>query len=150
MAMNFAQKYSELVDERFTIASLTQAAFNTNYDWLGVQTVNVYGVSNAVMNNYTTSGANRYGTPDELGTTVQAMTLTQDRSFTFTIDRMNYDDQMMTTEAGAALSRQVSEVIIPEVDIYRIGRLIANAGTVTDPIPVAQCYFSRKKETKRL
>ena len=128
MAFNWATKYSDLVDERFTKASLTQAAFNSDYDFTGVSTVVVYSVATAPMNNYQMTGNQRYGTPDELGTTTQEMTLSQDRSFTFTVDRRNYSDQQMVTEAGRALRRQVDEVIIPEVDIYRIARLIAGAG----------------------
>jgi len=128
MAQNWAQKYSSVVDERFTQASLTQAAFNSDLDFTGVSTVNVYSVATAPMNNYQMTGNQRYGTPDELGTTTQAMTLTQDRSFTFTVDRRNYTDQQMVTEAGRALRRQLDERVIPEVDIYRLGVIVANAG----------------------
>ena len=51
----------------------------------------------------------------------------KDRSFTFTIDRKSYDDTMMTMEAGRALRRQIDEVVIPEVDTYRIGKLVSGA-----------------------
>ena len=144
MAINFAEKYSSKVDERFTKASVTQAAFNQDYDWEGVSTVNVYSIATAPMTDYVMSGDNRYGTPDELGDTTQAMTLTQDRSFTYTIDRRNYDDTMMTKEAGKTLRRQMDEVVIPEVDIYRIGKLVAGAGTTSAPaaITAANAYSS--------
>ena len=131
MAVNYAVKYSDKVDERFNLASLTQAAFNQDYDWSGVATVNVYSVGTAPLGNYAMTGAARYGTPDELGTSIQPMTLTQDKAFTFTIDRRNYEDQMMVTAAGAALRRQVDEVIIPHIDKYRISRLVAGAGTTS-------------------
>ena len=55
------------------------------------------------------------------------MTIAKDRSFTFTIDRKSYDDTMMTMEAGRALRRQIDEVVIPEVDTYRIGKLVSGA-----------------------
>ena len=41
---------------------------------------------------YSMSGTSRYGTPEELGNEAHEMTVAQDRSFTFTIDRKNYDD----------------------------------------------------------
>ena len=133
MAINFAEKYSAKVDERFTNASVTQAAFNQDYDWDGVNTINVYSIATAPMGDYTMAGNSRYGVPDELGDTTQAMTLTQDRAFTFTIDRRNYDDTMMTKESGKSLRRQMDEVVIPEVDIYRISKLVAGAGTTSAP-----------------
>jgi len=136
MPQNYASKYSAKVDERFTQASLTEAAFNQDYDWDGVSTVNVYSVATSPLNDYTMTGQNRYGTADELGTNIQAMTLTQDKSFTFTIDRRNYTDQMMVTDAGRALRRQIDEVVIPTVDIYRISRLVAGAGTTSTPAPI--------------
>ena len=140
MAVNYAEKYSDKVDERFKLASLTQAAVNEDYDWEGVQTVNVYSVGTAPLNDYQMTGTARYGTADELGTDTQAMTLTQDKSFTFTIDRKNYTDQMMVTEAGKALRRQTDEVIIPTVDMYRIARIIAGAGNVSPITPITAPY----------
>ena len=144
MAVNYAAKYSPVVDERFVRASLTNAAFNQDYDWEGVSTVNVYSVNTAPLNAYQMSGMQRYGVPDELGTSTQAMTLTQDMAFTFTIDRRNYTDQMMVTEAGRALRRQVDEEVIPTVDKYRIASLVAGAGNTSaaTPITAANAYES--------
>lgn len=129
MAINYAEKYSDQVDERFKLGAVTTPAINTEYDWTGVNTVNVYSIPTVEMGDYSMSGSNRYGTPSELENTVQTMSLSQDRAFTFTIDRRNYDDTMMTTEAGKALARQIDEVIIPEIDIYRLAKMAANAGT---------------------
>jgi hypothetical protein len=39
------------------------------------------------MNDYTRSGANRYGTPTDLTRNVQSCTVNKDRSFTFIIDK---------------------------------------------------------------
>lgn len=123
--VNYAEKYSQIVDERFTLASLTNGIQNTEYDWVGVSTVAVYSIPTAPMNNYTVSGSSRYGSPEELGNDVQELTVSQDRSFTFTIDRKSYDDTMMTMEAGRALRRQIDEIVIPELDTYRIAALVA-------------------------
>lgn len=128
MANNLATKYSSVVDERFKEASLTEAAVNRDYDWDGVASVIVYDVDTSAMNNYTTSGSNRYGTPSELGNGIQTFTIGQDRSFTFTIDRKNNDDAMMVMAAGEALGRQIDEVVTPETDEYRIAKMVLNAG----------------------
>jgi len=125
MAINYAAKYSPLVDERFTMGALTSGMVNNNYDWLGVETVKVYSIPTAGMNNYKLTGSDRYGTPAELENAVQELKVEQDRSFTFTIDRKSYDDTMMTMEVGKALRRQIEEVVIPEVDAYRIAAFVA-------------------------
>lgn len=123
MAQNLATKYSTNVDERFKLKSLTEGALNSNYDWSGVKTVSVYGIDTVAMGDYTRSGANRYGDVIELGTSKQDLSLTRDRSFAFTIDKGNFTESMMITRSGEALARQIDEVIIPEIDAYRLSVL---------------------------
>ena len=132
MAINYAEKYSSAIDERFNKASVTAAAINNDYDFVGVKTVKVYSLPVVEMNDYTQTGNARYGTATELQDTVQELTLSKDRSFTFTIDKGNYQDTGMIKDAGRALQRQLDEVVIPEIDIYRL-KVIAegakNSGT---------------------
>lgn len=120
MAVDYAVKYSPLVDELFTRESLTNPAVNQKYDWIGVETVKVYGIGTAEMGDYNTTGNFRYGNPEELSNSTQEMTLRRDRSFTYTIDRKSYDDTLMSMEAGESLARQIRERVIPEVDNYRL------------------------------
>lgn len=127
MAVNYAEKYSQNVDERFSLGSLTTGIVNNDFDWIGVSTVKVYSIPTVAMNDYSLTGSSRYGSPSELGNEEQEMTISKDRSFTFTIDRKSHDDTMMTMEAGRALRRQIDEVVIPEVDTYRIEKLVSGA-----------------------
>lgn len=127
MAVNLASKYSQKIDERFILKALSQSGVNTNYDWQGVKTISVYSIPTVGMGNYTRTGLSRYGTPEELGNEVQEMTLTRDRSFTFTIDKANKEETMGTMEAGKALARQQDEVITPEIDAYRFSVMAAAA-----------------------
>lgn len=129
MAINYASKYSQKIDERFAREALTTAAVNNDYDFVGVKTVNVYSIPTAQMNDYSRTGTSRYGTPAELENNVQELTVTQDRSFTFTIDRGNYDDTQMANAAGLALQRQIREVIIPEIDKYRFEKICESVTT---------------------
>jgi hypothetical protein len=145
MAINLASKYSNKVDERFTLRSLTDGiGLNTDYEWSGVKTVTVYGIDNATMNNYTRTGTARYGTPTELGDTKQDLTLSKDRSFTNTIDKGNNTEQMMVKNAGRFLARQTNEVIIPEIDAYRLAvwsaAAIANSHTATEASSATNAY----------
>jgi N4-gp56 family major capsid protein len=128
MAINYAEKYSAKVDERFAKAAITPPIVNDDYDFVGVNAVNVYSVPTVAMNNYSMTGTARYGTPSELQDSVQTMALSRDRAFTFSVDRRNHEDTMMTHEAGKALRRQLDEVVIPEIDVYRLATIIANAG----------------------
>lgn len=138
MSQDFAAKYSSVVDERFKLSAQTAAVINNDYDFVGAKTVNVYSVSTVPMNDYKKTGTNRYGDPTELEASTQELTLTRDRSFTFTIDRANYNDQMMVTEAGKALARQLEEVSIPEIDIYRLEQIARNAGTYSEAAAITK------------
>lgn len=111
--INYALKYSPLVDERFKLGSLTNAIVNQQYSWIDVETVKVFSVPVVSMNNYSISGTNRYGSASELENSVQTMKIEQDRSFTFTIDRKSEQDTMGVMAAAAALRRQIDEVVIP-------------------------------------
>lgn len=131
MAINYAEKYSDVIDERFTQGALTTTILNDQYEFDGVNKITVYSTDTVPLNDYDMNATtNRYGTPTELGNDVQALKLTQDKSFTFTIDRRNRDDTMMANSAGLALNRQIDEVVIPTIDKYRINALAQNAGSV--------------------
>lgn len=129
MAVNYAEKYAGVVDERFKLGSLTTALINNNFDWLGVKTVKVFSRNLATLNDYQTSGSNRYGTPDELGNNEQEMTVTQDKSFTYTIDAASEQDTNGTMEAAATLAENIDNLVIPTMDAYRLGVICAGAPT---------------------
>lgn len=129
MAVNYASKYAAVVDERFKLGSLTAAIINNNFDWLGVKTVKVFSRNLATLNDYKTSGTNRYGDPDELGNNEQEMTVTQDKSFTYTIDAASEQDTNGTMEAAATLAENIDNLVIPAMDTYRISVVVAKAPT---------------------
>lgn len=130
MAINLATKYSKKVQERFYQESLTSNSFSKDFDpeFTGVHGVTFYEVGTATMNDYTRTGSNRYGTPEELADTKKEYLMTKDRSFTFTIDKGNNMEQLMIKNAGKCLARQIREVITPELDTYRLKTWAANAG----------------------
>jgi len=141
MAINYASKYSEKVQERFALASITNAAVNNEYDFVGVNAVNIYSIPTVALGNYTLTGTSRYGTPAELQNSVQTLPMSQDKAFTFTIDRRSVVDCNGVMEAGKALAREVNEVIIPTVDKYRLDVLATGAGnTATAAITKNNAY----------
>lgn len=141
MAINLAEKYSAKVDERFKLGSIITGLTNQDYDWDGVNSIKVYSINTVATGAYTRSGANRYGTPAELQDTVTPYTITQDRAFTFTIDKGNDMEQLGVKNAGKALAREIDEVLIPEHDKYVLGKMVAGAGnTFVKPITKSNAY----------
>lgn len=128
MAVNYAEKYATIIDEELSKESLTDGAVNKNYDFDGVNKVNVYSIPTVPLNDYDMSAeSNRYGKPVELGNDVQSLELKQDKSFTFSIDRRNSTDTMMAMSAAQALARQIKEVVTPTIDKYRIQKFTEGA-----------------------
>lgn len=125
---DLAQKWSPKVDELFTREALKGLVTNNDYEWSGVNTIHVYSIPVVDAHNYSRSGANRYGVPDELGNSSQTLTVRMDRGFTYTIDKLNKSQSMMVVDAGKSLARQSSLKTIPEIDTYTFGQIAANAG----------------------
>lgn len=126
---NLALKFSPRVDERFKLQSVTEQATNKNYEWEGVDTVKVYSVDTVALGNYTRSGTSRYGTPDDLGDTVQTMKVAQDKAFTYIIDKGDSASQLTVKDANKSLKRQTDERVIPHIDTYRLAQWVAIATT---------------------
>lgn len=132
MAINYTTKYSPLIDERFKHSSITDRFAGKKYEFDGVKSIKVYSIDTVGLNDYNRSAtANRFGTPNELGDTLQTMTMAQDKSFTFTIDRGNASDQMNIKHCNEQLKSNWDEVCTPTIDKYRFGVWANGAGTVT-------------------
>jgi len=96
--INLATKYASQVDERWTTTSQASLALNNKYDFTGERTVVVYSIPISVMHDYSRSGSARYGSPDDLTRNIQTMTISNDRSFTFIIDKGDkIQSQMVNT-----------------------------------------------------
>lgn len=126
MALTLTEKFAELVDERFAPMAVTSAGTNQDYDWVGAKSIKITAVNTAEMNDYKREGANRYGEAKELENEIQDMPLTKDRSFTFTIDKMNEEETKI--KAAEALARQLREVTVPEIETYRLKVMGDKAG----------------------
>ncbi len=130
MATNLAVKYASQVDEVIRRGLLSTAGTNNDVEFGNAQTVKVYSLDTAPLNDYDpTAGMSRYGDPVELEDTVQEMKMTQQKSFTFTIDKTyEADSPDGVRNAGKALQRQIEQVIIPAIDTYRFSVLADKAG----------------------
>lgn len=139
MAINLVTKFSPLVDERFEAESKTSLVTNKDYDFVGAHTIKIYSVATAPMYNYGRNAdigndtsqsqvLSRYGLIEDLATETQEVSMEKDRSFIFSIDKMDQDETLQALNAGSALARQLREVVIPEVDTYTYKKMADNAG----------------------
>ena len=129
MAINYASKVSPHVIKRFALQSRTDGIFSTNVDFVGVRTVRVYTNDLATLNDYSrVASSDRYGTPAELGDTIQEMTMSQDKSFTYIIDKGNDSDQLNIKKANETLQDNIDCLVVPAVDQYRLATLNTGAG----------------------
>ena len=128
MAIYLDSKDLKQLDQYFTQASIFKGRLSDDYDFSGVDTVRVHTILTVPMNNYTRSGANRYGSPTELEDIVQSMKLTRDRSFAVTIDKGNRLQGGGRTEAGKVMRAQLDEKAIPDYDGYVAGVLCNKGG----------------------
>lgn len=131
---NYAQKTLGVIDERLSLATKTTDVVNNGgvrLEFNGNNSCTIYTVNVVSEVDYVRAGNNRFGTLNELGTGTQTFTLSQDKSFTFSVDRGNLEDSMMVQEANSAVKRQIREVSVPNTDIYTLAQAHAVALAAT-------------------
>lgn len=138
MSIELAKKYEPYTDELFSSESKLSVLTNTDFDWSGAHTVSVYKISTVGMNDYARNRNNtsedevtsisRFGVLNDLSATTEEMMLRKDRSFIFNVDKLDEDETAGQVEASKALARQLREVVVPEVDKYTYGVMVAGAG----------------------
>lgn len=146
-AQNYASATLGVIDERLSLATKTADIVNkggVRLDFNGKNSVTIYTVDVVSEVNYVRSGANRFGALNELGTGTQTFTLSQDKSFTFSVDRGNLEDSQMVQEANKAVKRQIAEVSVPNTDIYTLAQAhavaLANSQGATAAVTSANAY----------
>ncbi len=135
--IDLVTSFRPYVDEQFKAESKKSLVTNGDFDWTGAHTIKVYKVSTSKMNDYQRTGkadGSRYGEIDNLDAVTEEMTLKKDRSFTFTVDKLDEDETGRALQAASALARQVREVVIPEVDSYVYMVMAENAGVKPEPV----------------
>ena len=127
--INLASKYSTKLDERFSLSSRTDAYTGNDYDFTGVNTINIYTIDKTSLVDYNRSGTtDRFGTTSEVGDIVQTKVLSKDKGFSRSIDYGNAGQQYNVKRAQTVLQNVWDETIVPTLDKYRITNWIAGAG----------------------
>lgn len=136
MAIDLVKEFTGHVDEEFSTESKKSLVTNSDFSWNGAHSILVYSVTTSEMHDYDRNGSgenwNRFGPVAGLDATTQELTLTQDRSFVFAVDKMDMDETKQALDAAKALARQIRQKVIPEVDGYVFAKMCKGAGIKPD------------------
>ena len=118
--INLADKFEKQLLYVLTLASITEGNMNEDFDWNGTASINILTPTMPELTDYTRNGTSRYGTPSELQDTKQTITIAQEKSFTFSVDRGNNVQQNHAKKAGRLAKAEIEEKVTPFWDKYRI------------------------------
>lgn len=143
--VNYATKYESQIAKAFTLGSLTEAAVNKDFNWVGTEAIKIFGITTQALTNYNKSAtSNRFGTPSELQNVVQTMTLSKDRSFSISIDKYTLESTNGAIKAGEVLKMEIDEQVTPEIDTYRLDKMqdaaIANGNVEVAAVSTGNAY----------
>ena len=128
MALDYTVKYDKKIAQRFSEASVTNAAAGKEYDFTGARSVKVYTMNTAALSNYG-RGSTRYGSVTDVEYPTQEMICSVARSFTRHFEKLDNADIAIDATAGKFLRMEIDEVITPEMDAYRLKKWTMGAGT---------------------
>lgn len=136
MAIDLATKYQPYVDEVLTQDSKRDLITSKEgFTFDGAATVKIYRIGTSPMNDYGRTGPtgnnwSRYGEINTLTAETDSFKLAKDRSFTFVLDTLDMDETARALASAQALSRQMREVVIPEIDTHAYKTIVdvAEAG----------------------
>lgn len=131
--VNLATRYADTVSELYCQESIIKniTLDNSEISFDGSRDIVLQTVETMPLTDYTRSGTSRYGTAEEIGNTQQKLTMTEDKSYTGTIDKGNMKDNKAMERAGAkVLNQQMKRVVIPYMDKYALKKFAFDAGTI--------------------
>lgn len=126
--INLALKYSPQIDKIWTHGSFVDGKVSQEYDLIGVRSIRISSPITVDLVDYTRSGTERFGTLTEMQDEIQELTMSQDKSWTMSIDNANASDQLNIKKAGEALQQQLEEKVIPFYDKHALKQFAINAG----------------------
>lgn len=128
---NLASKFQGKMEKQWLHDSFVKPHTNGDLEFNGVDTIQVYVPTTVPLNDYKRAGTSRYGDPTELIPNVHKYQLTQDKSYTGTIDLGNSRARTIGTATAEWVKNQNSQEVIPFEDRYALLKF-ANNGTVVE------------------
>ena len=131
MAINLTTKYAKPVVDKFYVESILANKGNTKFSWDGARSVVVRTITTVTPNEYTRTGLNRFGTPEEVQDTAQTLEIKQEYGNELTVDAGNNTQQDKIKGGLAVIAAQLREQMVPLADKHGIGVLEAGAGKMS-------------------
>lgn len=125
---NLSDKFLGKMAKHFSANSFVKPHSNGELDFDGVDTVKVYVPQTVKPVDYVRQGNQRYGNPKELIPDVFIYHMTQDKSYSGTIDLGNSKSRTIGAATGVWTREQMDQEIIPMVDRYALKRYAHLAG----------------------
>ena len=116
--MNLATKYLKPIMERWEALSQISLIASSRFVFKGDRTFVIYSIPYAPLVDYTRNGLARYGTPNDLSRNIQTLTVSQDKGFTFILDKGDKVQSEFVINEGTALDNEIRRVIVPAYDTY--------------------------------
>lgn len=144
LEVQLAREYSKKLVEGWDARAVSAKVTNQNYKFSGVKEVTVQSLRPIPSVDFNRVGnGNRYGTPENTKTVSQTMTITQDRSFSFNIEKGDNTQNMNIQNTSAQMKVQNNKVIIPERDKYNLQIMANKPGhVVSAAITASNAYES--------
>ncbi|MGL6008592.1 MAG: hypothetical protein ACRC1D_03970, partial [Culicoidibacterales bacterium] len=102
---------------------------NQTVDFIGAKTVKIYSVSSAELKDY--DRENGFGKPSQVDATTEEMVMTQDKSFSIIVDKLDSEETGGALSPAQILKVQLQERVVPVVDKHRYKVMVEKAGTKT-------------------
>ena len=131
--INLMTEYSTKLDDRFKASSFTEAHCGHDYSWDGVNSIVVYTMDNMAVQDYVLTGQNRFTNnsfPTNIGDEANTYTLQRKRSFGGVLEGVTNMDKKSIQKANSLLKQTWDEVMVPEIDQYRLKTWADGAGSV--------------------
>lgn len=120
MAINLMTKYANKLAERYALTSKTDSYCGKDFDFVGVNGIEILTATTYAPGTYTRSGANRFGNIQEIEDTKQSFKMTKDVANALSIDAGNANEQYNVKAANKMLKAQWDEQYAPYIDGYRL------------------------------
>lgn len=128
--INLVTGSSNKLLQDFTLNSFFAGKASTEYDLVGERSLRITTAKTVPLVDYTREGTARFGTLTEVKDTVQELTMSQDKSFSLSIDKANQSDQLSMKKAGRVMKAQMDEQVYPMMDKYALKQYTGNAGKI--------------------
>ena len=142
--IHLTDKWEKKIYERYHAGSYTDGWAGAEYSFDGVKSIKLLAINTVPIGDYKRNAFNpdaagtpynwqgmstsRYGTPWDITDRETVLTMGEDKSFTYVIDKGEGKQQYNVKSANQSLDREIREVITPYMDKYRLDKWAREAG----------------------